>query len=120
MVVTEYGILDSSERIAYSLIAYAIQTHWLCSRSRAHSFGLLPRLQIPGMLCVSVFLAAGRSYLHFSSDSVDSRVLNTTITTAVTPMTVPNCVDACVAAGFTVAGVEYSSVSNFFFTLYFG
>ena len=59
---------------------------------------------------MSFFLAAFQSHLHVCSDSVDARVLNTTITTAVTPMTVGNCVDACVAAGFTVAGLEYSSV----------
>ncbi|KIM19906.1 hypothetical protein M408DRAFT_334226 [Serendipita vermifera MAFF 305830] len=30
------------------------------------------------------------------------------MTTAVAPMTVGNCVDACSAAGYTVAGVEWS------------
>ncbi|KIM19903.1 hypothetical protein M408DRAFT_170271 [Serendipita vermifera MAFF 305830] len=41
-------------------------------------------------------------------DAVNARVL-TTIATAVAPMTVGNCVDACSAAGYTVAGIEYSS-----------
>ena len=117
MVVTEYGILDGSEQIAYLMIAYAVPIHWLCSRSCTHRFGFVPRLQIPGMLCVSVLLVARPSYLHFCSDSVDARVLNTTMTTAVTPMTVGSCVDACVAAGFTVAGVEYSSVRIHSFAL---
>ncbi|KIM24144.1 hypothetical protein M408DRAFT_331913 [Serendipita vermifera MAFF 305830] len=44
-------------------------------------------------------------------DAVDARVL-TTMATAVAPMTVGNCVDACSAAGYTVAGVEWSSASD--------
>ncbi|KIM21987.1 hypothetical protein M408DRAFT_333113 [Serendipita vermifera MAFF 305830] len=41
-------------------------------------------------------------------DSVLERVL-TPMPDAVAPMTVETCVDACLAAGFTVAGVEYAS-----------
>ncbi|KIM24125.1 hypothetical protein M408DRAFT_76289, partial [Serendipita vermifera MAFF 305830] len=42
-------------------------------------------------------------------DSVLERVL-APMPDAVTPMKVETCVDACLAAGFTVAGVEYASV----------
>ncbi|KIM25969.1 hypothetical protein M408DRAFT_202977 [Serendipita vermifera MAFF 305830] len=53
------------------------------------------------------------SYNDFNSkgcyvDSVNARVL-TPLNTAQAPMTVGNCVDACSAAGFTVAGLEFSS-----------
>jgi len=62
------------------------------------------------VLCVSPHFDPDSFYLSFFRDSVDARVL-TPMPAAATPMTVGNCVDACSAAGFTVAGVDYSSVS---------
>lgn len=41
-------------------------------------------------------------------DSVNARVL-TPVANAVAPMTVANCVDACDAAGYSIAGVEFAS-----------
>ena len=42
------------------------------------------------------------------SDSMEARAL-TPNTSAQRPMTVQNCIDACITAGFTVAGVEYAN-----------
>ncbi|KIM24245.1 hypothetical protein M408DRAFT_331879 [Serendipita vermifera MAFF 305830] len=41
-------------------------------------------------------------------DTVNARVL-TPMPSALAPMTVGNCVDACEATGYTIAGVEYAS-----------
>ena len=48
-----------------------------------------------------------------TSDSAAARVLPTTATNVVTPVTAKTCIDACSAAGFSVAGVEYASVRRF-------